>query len=56
VVASVTAASGSTVTASVGLALSASGDELDDLIRSADRALLFAKRSGKDQLLVAERV
>ena len=56
VVASVTAASGSTVTASVGLALSAGGDELDDLIRSADRALLSVKRSGKDQLLVAERV
>jgi len=56
VVASVTAASGSTVTASVGLALSAGGDELDDLIRSADSALLSVKRSGKDQLLVAERV
>jgi diguanylate cyclase (GGDEF)-like protein len=57
VVAGVTAASGSTVTASVGLALSVDGeDEIDDLIRTADRALLSVKRSGKDQLLIADRV
>lgn len=55
VVAGVTAASGSTVTASVGLALSADGiEDLDDLVRTADRALLAVKRSGKNQLLVAE--
>jgi len=29
---------------------------LDDLIRTADGALLSVKRSGKDQLLVAETV
>lgn len=57
VVAGVTAASGSTVTASVGLALSADGlADLDELIRTADRALLTVKRSGKNQLLVAETV
>jgi diguanylate cyclase (GGDEF)-like protein len=57
VVAGVTAASGSTVTASVGLALSADGrGDLDDLVRTADRALLTVKRSGKNQLLVAENV
>ena len=57
VVAAVTAASGSTVTASVGLALSADGAEtFDDLVDTADRALLSVKRSGKDQLLVAETV
>jgi diguanylate cyclase len=57
VVAGVTAASGSTVTASVGLALSADGRAgLDELIGTADRALLSVKRSGKDQLLVAETV
>ena len=57
VVAGVTAASGSTVTASVGLALSPDGGaELDDLVRTADRALLSVKRSGKNQLLVAETV
>jgi diguanylate cyclase (GGDEF)-like protein len=55
VVAAVTAASGSTVTASVGLALSVDGTEdLDDLVDTADRALLSVKRSGKDQLLLAE--
>jgi diguanylate cyclase len=55
VVAGVTGASGSTVTASVGVALSADGaDELDVLVRTADRALLAVKRSGKNQLLVAE--
>jgi diguanylate cyclase len=57
VVAGVTAASGSTVTASVGLALSADGSEdLDALVRTADRALLAVKRSGKNQLLLAETV
>lgn len=57
VVAGVTAASGSTVTASVGVALSADGlAGLDDLVRTADRALLTVKRSGKNQLLVAETV
>ena len=57
VVAGVTAASGSTVTASVGLALSADGlADLDSLVRTADRALLSVKRSGKNQLLVAETV
>ena len=57
IVAGVTGASGSTVTASVGLALSVDGaDGLDDLIRTADGALLSVKRSGKDQLLVAETV
>jgi diguanylate cyclase len=55
VVAGVTGASGSTVTASVGVALAADGtEELDVLVRSADRALLAVKRSGKNQLLVAE--
>jgi diguanylate cyclase (GGDEF)-like protein len=55
VVAAVTTASGSTVTASVGLALSVDGTEdLDDLVDTADRALLSVKRSGKDQLLLAE--
>lgn len=45
------------MTASVGLALSADGGaELDDLVRTADRALLSVKRSGKNQLLVAETV
>jgi diguanylate cyclase (GGDEF)-like protein len=57
VVAGVTAASGSTVTASVGVALSPDGtDDLDNLVRTADRALLTVKRSGKNQLLVAETV
>jgi GGDEF domain-containing protein len=57
IVAGVTAASGVTVTASVGLAVSAdAGDRLDDLVRTADRALLSVKRSGKDQLLLAETV
>ncbi|TMC76733.1 MAG: diguanylate cyclase [Chloroflexi bacterium] len=57
IVAGVTAASGVTVTASVGLAVSADpGDRLDDLVRTADRALLSVKRSGKDQLLLAETV
>jgi len=57
VVAGVTAASGSTVTASVGLALSTEGGaELDELVRTADRALLSVKRSGKNQLLVGETV
>ena len=57
VVAGVTAASGSTVTASVGLALSGDGEaQLDDLVRTADGALLSVKRSGKNQLLVAETV
>jgi len=57
IVAGVTAASGLTVTASVGLAVSAdAGDRLDDLVRTADRALLSVKRSGKDQLLLAETV
>jgi diguanylate cyclase (GGDEF)-like protein len=55
VVAGITAAFGSTVTASVGLARSTDGlDDLDELVRTADRALLAVKRSGKNQLLVAE--
>jgi diguanylate cyclase (GGDEF)-like protein len=53
IVAGVTNASGSGVTASVGLAVSREGDDLDELIRTADRALLAVKRSGKDQLLLA---
>ncbi|TME58586.1 MAG: GGDEF domain-containing protein [Chloroflexi bacterium] len=57
VVEAVTAASGSTVTASVGLALSAGGTpDLDDLVDTADRALLSVKRSGKNQLLLGETV
>ena len=57
VVAAVTTASGSTVTASVGLALSGNGViDLDDLVDTADRALLSVKRSGKNQLLVGETV
>jgi diguanylate cyclase (GGDEF)-like protein len=57
VVAAVTTASGSTVTASVGLALSADGaGDLDDLVDTADRALLSVKRSGKDHLLLAQNV
>jgi len=57
VVEGVTAASGSTVTASVGLAHSADGGAaLDELIRTADHALLAVKRSGKNQLLAAETV
>jgi GGDEF domain-containing protein len=56
-VAAVTTASGSTVTASVGLALSAAGaGDLDDLVDTADRALLSVKRSGKDHLLLAQNV
>jgi len=55
VVAAVTGASGSTVTASVGLALSVDGSmDLDALVDTADRALLSVKRSGKNQLLLAE--
>jgi diguanylate cyclase len=57
VVAAVTGASGSTVTASVGLALSVEGaQDLDQLVDTADRALLSVKRSGKNQLLLAETV
>jgi len=57
VVAAVTAASGSTVTASVGLALSTDGVmDLDGLVDTADRALLSVKRSGKDQLFLADTV
>jgi diguanylate cyclase (GGDEF)-like protein len=57
VVAGITTANGSGVTASVGLALSGEGaDDLDDLVRTADRALLAVKRSGKNQLLLAETV
>jgi diguanylate cyclase (GGDEF)-like protein len=57
VVAAVTTASGSTVTASVGLALSADGaGDLDELVDTADRALLSVKRSGKDHLLLAQNV
>ena len=57
VVEAVTAASGSTVTASVGLALSAGGTpDIDDLVDTADRALLSVKRSGKNQLLLGETV
>ena len=55
IVAGVTGASGSTVTASVGLAVSVDPtDNLDDLIRTADSALLAVKKSGKDQLLLAQ--
>jgi GGDEF domain-containing protein len=31
-------------------------EDLDDLVDTADRALLSVKRSGKNQLLVAETV
>ena len=55
IVAGVTGASGSSVTASVGLAVSVDPtDDLDDLIQTADGALLAVKRSGKDQLLLAK--
>jgi diguanylate cyclase (GGDEF)-like protein len=53
IVAGVTSASGTGVTASVGLAIARDGQDLEDLIRTADRALIAVKRSGKDQLLVA---
>jgi diguanylate cyclase (GGDEF)-like protein len=54
-VAGVTGATGTAVTASIGLALAGDGvGELDDLVRTADRALLTVKRSGKNQLLLAE--
>jgi len=57
VVAAVTGASGSTVTASVGLALSVDGSmDLDALVETADRALLSVKRSGKNHLLLGETV
>ena len=55
IIASVTAAAGASVTASIGVALTTGGaSELDDLIRAADHALIAVKQSGKDQLRVAE--
>jgi diguanylate cyclase (GGDEF)-like protein len=54
VVAAITRASGLAVTASVGLAISREGEDFDELVGHADRALLDSKRAGKDQLLVAE--
>ena len=55
VIASVTTAAGLTVTASVGVAMTSEQvTELDALIGSADDALMAVKRSGKDQLRVAE--
>src|SRR5205814_2550243 len=57
VVAAVTAGSGSTGTAPVGLALSAGrGQAFAELVDTADRALLSVKRSGKNQLLLGETV
>lgn len=54
IISSVSTATGSAVTASVGLVASdRAGDRLDDLIRAADHALLDSKHSGKDQLRVA---
>jgi len=55
IVASVTAATGMSVTVSVGLASSRGvTDGLDELIRAADGALIAVKQAGKDQLRVAE--
>jgi diguanylate cyclase (GGDEF)-like protein len=55
IVATVTSASGMSVTVSVGLASSRGvADELDELIRAADSALITVKQTGKDQLRVAE--
>ena len=57
IIATVTAASGASITASIGVALSSGGaSELDDLILAADHALIAVKRAGKDQLRVAEGV
>ena len=53
IVAGVTSISGQGVTASVGLSIAGSGDDVDDLIRIADEALLAVKQSGKDRLLMA---
>jgi diguanylate cyclase (GGDEF)-like protein len=53
VVAGITRASGAAVTASVGLAVSRDGDDFDELIHEADRALLEVKHAGKDQLRLA---
>ena len=54
IISSVSTATGSAVTASVGLVASDRADDrLDDLIRAADHALLDSKHSGKDQLRVA---
>jgi diguanylate cyclase (GGDEF)-like protein len=54
IIASVSTATGTPVTASVGIVASAqAADRLDDLIRAADQALIDVKRSGKDQLRVA---
>ena len=54
IISSVSTATGSAVTASVGLVASdRAGYRLDDLIRAADHALLDSKHSGKDQLRVA---
>ena len=50
IIASVTAAAGASVTASIGVALTSGGaSELDDLIRAADHALIAVKQSGKDR-------
>jgi diguanylate cyclase (GGDEF)-like protein len=55
IVATVTAASGMSVTVSVGLASSRGvAGELDQLIHAADGALIAVKQTGKDQLRVAE--
>ncbi len=55
VIASVSVSAGASVTASVGVALSGGTmANLDDLIRTADDALIEVKRTGKDQLRVVE--
>ncbi len=55
IIASVSESAGASVTASVGVALSGrTMADLDDLIRTADDALIEVKRTGKDQLRVAE--
>ncbi|EXJ16787.1 GGDEF domain-containing response regulator [Imhoffiella purpurea] len=43
-----------TVTASFGLAVNRVGEELEDLIRRADHALLAAKEAGRNQVRIAE--
>ena len=54
IIASVTAAAGASVTASIGVALSSGATaDLDELIGDADHALMAVKRAGKDQLRVA---
>jgi len=53
VVAGITRASGTAVTASVGLAVSSEGEGFDELLQDADLALVEVKREGKDQLRLA---